>query len=167
MVFGRLTRREMMAHSARLAAAGLALKAAFADSPLTGSRLALAQALGFKIGACDWTLGKRTDPSALEVAKKLGLDGIQVDLGSPEDNLPLRKPEVQQKYMQVRKETGIAISSLAIGALNDVPLKSDPRAAQWVSDSVDICKVFGVNVASKKSRPRPRRPASPWGSRAG
>jgi len=142
----RLTRREMMAESARFAAAGLALKAGFADWPLTGSRLALARPLGFKIGACDWTLGKRTDPSALEVAKKLGLDGIQVDLGDPKDDLPLRKPEVQQRYLEARKQTGVAISSLAIGALNEVPLKSDPRAAQWVSDSVDICKVFGVNV---------------------
>ncbi len=141
-----LTRRDMMAESARFAAAGLALKAGFADSPLTDSRLAFARAPGFKIGACDWTVGKHADPSALEVAKKLGLDGIQVDLGSPKDDLPLRKPEVQQKYLEARKQTGVAISSLAIGALNEVPLKSDPRAAQWVSDSVDICKVFGVNV---------------------
>ncbi len=146
MGFKHLTRREMMAQSARLAAAGLALEAGFADSPLPGSRLALARGAGFRIGACDWTLGKKTDPSALEVAKKLGLDGIQVDLGSPKDDLPLRKPEVQQKYLEVRKETGVAIASLAIGALNEVPLKSDPRAAQWVSESVDICKVFGVSV---------------------
>ena len=146
MASRHITRREMMARSGRLAAAGLALKAGFADSPLFGSRLAFARAVGFKIGACDWTLGKRTDPSALEVAKKVGLDGIQVDLGNPKDDLPLRKPEVQEKYLEARKQTGVAIASLAIGALNEVPLKSDPRAAQWVSDSIDICKVFGVNV---------------------
>ncbi|MBI1983387.1 MAG: sugar phosphate isomerase/epimerase [Acidobacteria bacterium] len=145
MSFKRLTRREMMAEGARLTAAGLALKAGLTESS-SGRRLALARGAGFKIGACDWTLGKRTDPSALEVAKKLGLDGIQVDLGRPQDDLPLRKPEVQQKYLEARKATGVEIASLAIGALNEVALKSDPRAAQWVSDSVDICKVFGVNV---------------------
>ncbi len=137
-----LTRREMIARAARLAGAGLAAKAALAFSP----RPVQARNPGFKIGACDWTLGKRTDPTALQLAKELGLDGIQVDLGNPQDDLPLRKPEVQQKYLEMRKATGIPISSLAIGALNQVPLKSDPRAAQWVSDSVDVCKVFGVNV---------------------
>ena len=62
---------------------------------------AAAHARGFKIGACDWTLGKRTDPSALEMAKRLGLDGVQVDLGSHEDALPLRKPEQRPHELEL------------------------------------------------------------------
>ena len=44
----------------------------------------------FHIGACDWSLGKRADIGAFEIAKQIGLDGIMVDLGSAENNLPLR-----------------------------------------------------------------------------
>jgi sugar phosphate isomerase/epimerase len=105
-----------------------------------------AAAPGFKIGACDWTLGKRTDPSALEFAKALGLDGVMVDLGNWRDNLPLRKPELQKKYLEKSKQIGLPVSSLAIGTLNEIPLKSDPRAEQWLSDSVDVAKAMGLRV---------------------
>ena len=131
-VYG-MTRREMLAS---LAVGGLVLRV---------KRLKAA-APGFKIGACDWTLGKRTDPSALEFAKALGLDGVMVDLGNWRDDLPLRKPELQKKYLEKSKQIGLPVSSLAIGTLNEVPLKSDPRAEQWLSDSVDVAKAMGLRV---------------------
>jgi hypothetical protein len=40
----------------------------------------------------------------------------------------------------------ISIASLAIGELNNVPYKSDPRTEEWVSDSIDVAKALGVNV---------------------
>ncbi len=105
-----------------------------------------AAAPSVKIGACDWTIGKRTDPAALELAKKLGLDGVQVDFGPHQQELPLRKPELQKKYLETSKQTGEPISSLALGSLNEVPLKSDARAERWLADSVDVCKTLGVTV---------------------
>ena len=38
------------------------------------------------------------------------------------------------------------IASLAIGELNGVPYKSDPRTVEWVSDCVDVCQKLGVRV---------------------
>jgi L-ribulose-5-phosphate 3-epimerase len=105
-----------------------------------------AAAPGFKIGACDWTLGKRTDPSALDFAKALGLDGIMVDLGSWRDDVPLRKPELQKAYLEKSKQIGLPVASLALGTLNEIPLKGDPRAEQWLSDSVDVAKAMGLRV---------------------
>ena len=32
----------------------------------------------YKIGACDWSIGKRQQIDAFEVAKEIGLDGIEV-----------------------------------------------------------------------------------------
>jgi L-ribulose-5-phosphate 3-epimerase len=101
---------------------------------------------GFKIGVCDWTLGKRADPSALAVAKRLGLDGLQVDVGGPKDGLPVLKPEVQKIYLETVAKVQVEIASLAIGSLNDFPYKSDPQAERWVSDSIDACKALGVKV---------------------
>lgn len=138
----RLTRRELLANGGRLAA-GLALGGTCFD---LASELARAHPEGFKIGACDWTVNKRADPTALELAKHWGLDGIQVDLGHQKDDLPVRQPALQQRYLEMAKQHGAEIASLAIGALNEVPLKSDPRAEQWVADSIQVCRAFGVKV---------------------
>lgn len=100
----------------------------------------------FKIGACDWSLGKNCDIGIFDVAKKIGLDGVMVSMGSEMDNLRLRDISVQQEYLQSSKVTGIEISSIALGELNSVPFKSDPRTEQWVWDSVDVARNLNVPV---------------------
>lgn len=100
----------------------------------------------FKIGACDWSLGMGSDIRAFDLAEKIGLDGLMVDIGSPSNNLHLRQKEVQRQYLEVSKRTDIAISSLAIGALNNYPYKSDPQTDQWVWDSIDVAKNLGTPV---------------------
>ena len=99
----------------------------------------------FKIGACEWNLGK-ADPSSFDVAKKIGLDGVQINMGSVGNDIHLRKPEVQKAYLAAAKRTGLGIGSIALGETNSVPLKSDPRAAQWLADSIDVCKAMGVPI---------------------
>jgi len=101
---------------------------------------------GFRVGVCDWNLGKTADPGCFEVAKQIGLDGVQVSLGTGKEPLLLTKPDVQQKFLEESKKQGVRIASLAIGELNSVPYKSDPRAEQWVSDSIDVCRALGVRV---------------------
>jgi len=134
----KITRREMLKNSARLGA-GLTLGSGCLHALGAGAR-------GFKIGACDWTLNKRTDPTALELAKKLGLDGLQVDFGHQKDGLPLRQPELQKKYLEMAKSLNVEIGSLALGTLNEVPLKSEPQAEEWLAESVDVSKALGVTV---------------------
>lgn len=100
----------------------------------------------YKIGACDWSIGKMATPDALGFAKEIGLDGVQVSLGTVGDDMHLRKAAVQQQYTQAAQQTGVEVASLAIGELNSVPYKKDPRTIAWVSDSVDVCTAFGVKV---------------------
>jgi L-ribulose-5-phosphate 3-epimerase len=134
-----LSRREMIRQSVQ-ASACLALAANCA--PL----FAAADKRRFRLGACDWSIGKMGDPGAFEVAKEIGLDGVQVSLGTAADDMRLRKPEVQQQFKAAAKQAGLQVSSLAIGELNNIPYKSDPRTVQWVSDSIGVCKAFGVRV---------------------
>jgi L-ribulose-5-phosphate 3-epimerase len=129
-----LNRRTLLQHTALIAAL----------SPLRA--LAAATNKRFNIGACDWSLGKRADIGAFDIAKQIGLDGIMVDLGSLENNLPLRNATVQQAYLEAARKTGIKISSIAIGELNNVPYKSDERTIEWVLDSIDVARNFGVTV---------------------
>jgi L-ribulose-5-phosphate 3-epimerase len=135
----QLTRRQLLSRTTA-AAAGLALSPAlaplFAD---TGKKR------WFKIGICDWMLGKN-DPSTMQTAKDLGLDGVQVNMGSVANDMQLRKPEVQKAYLEAAKKSGTDVSSLAIGEMNSVPLKADARAEQWLADSIDVAKGLGVSV---------------------
>jgi L-ribulose-5-phosphate 3-epimerase len=100
---------------------------------------------GFKIGACDWVLGKISDPGAFAVAKQLGLDGVQVTIGTVAKGMHLTRPQVQKVFLQAAKASQVEIASLALD-LNFVPYKSDPRAEKWVADSIDVCKAMDVSV---------------------
>jgi L-ribulose-5-phosphate 3-epimerase len=134
-----LSRRRLLRHAAQ-AAAALVL------TPTLAPLFAAPEQRRFKIGACDWSLGKLGDPAAFELAKQIGLDGVQVSLGTLADDLKLRKPDVQQQYRDAEIKTGLEIGSLAIGEMNQVPYKSDPRTVEWVSDSIDVCQALGVRV---------------------
>ncbi len=136
--FAKSTRREMIGRTTRLAAT-LAIGSALA--PLwaaPGGR-------GFKIGAPEWSL-RKADPSCFEVARDIGLDGVQVDLGSVRDQMHLRQPAVQQAYLAAARQSGLKISSMALAELNIIPLKSEPRAAIWLLDSFAVAQALGVKV---------------------
>jgi L-ribulose-5-phosphate 3-epimerase len=139
MTLSKHTRREVLA---RMGQAALAL-------PLSGlldeARAATATP-GFKIGVCDWTLNKRADPSVFEMAKNMGFDGVQVDMGAADADLPMRKPEVRAQIKEMSQKHGIPIASLATGALNDVAYKNDPRAEAWVKESLVVAQDLGVHV---------------------
>lgn len=137
-VLAKWTRREMIGRTTQLAAT-LAFGSALA--PL----LAAPGGRGFKIGAPEWSL-RKTDPSCFEVARDIGLDGVQVNLGSAGDQMHLRQPAVQQAYLAAARQNGLEIASLALAELNNIPLKSDPRAAIWLLDSLAVAQALGVKV---------------------
>jgi L-ribulose-5-phosphate 3-epimerase len=132
---GTLTRRAMLARSGLATWALAAVRA----EPL----FAAAGSRAFKIGGCEWMLGK-CDPSSLETAKRIGLDGIQLGMGNGADGVDLRRPEVRQAYLQAAKKTGLEIGSASLAWTNTMPLKNDPRAAQWLSESIDVGKAMGL-----------------------
>jgi len=134
-----ITRRQMMAGAARWVA-GLALTsscARYAESCCPR---------GFKIGVCDWTIGKTSNPASLEAAKKIGLDGVQVDFGRGDSDLPLFDPKLQKRFLEEAKEQNMEIASLAMGVLNNVPYKSDPHAERWVREGIDVAKAMRTDI---------------------
>jgi L-ribulose-5-phosphate 3-epimerase len=99
-----------------------------------------------KIGACDWSIGQDSNIEALHIAKEIGLDGVQLSLGNLKNNMHLRQSSVQNLYREAAQESNVAVGGIAIGALNGIPYKSDPRGEQWVSDSIDVAKSMGCKV---------------------
>jgi len=134
-----LSRRSMLRASAHAASL-------LASSPVWAPLLAAPGERRFKIGACDWSIGKMGDPAAFEVAKQIGLDGVQVSLGTAADGMKLRNSAIQLQYREAAQKVGLKPASLAIGELNEIPYKSDPRTIAWVSDSIDVCLALGVKV---------------------
>ena len=53
---------------------------------------------------------------------------------------------VQQAYLAAAKKTGVEIASLALGEMNNVPLKSDPTRNNWLVDSVAVMKALNVKI---------------------
>lgn len=100
----------------------------------------------FNIGACDWSLGMHGKTGALTLARQLGIDGVQVSMGSVDGDLALRQPGVQRAYREAAETSGVRVGGVALDVLNQVPYKSDPRTEQWVSDSIDVARAFSVHA---------------------
>ena len=71
---------------------------------------------------------------------------MQVDFGRGQDDLPLFDPALQKKFVDARQEHEMEIASLAMGVLNNIPYKNDPRAEQWVPQAIDVAEAMGVSV---------------------
>lgn len=100
----------------------------------------------FSIGACDWSIGQRGKTEALALGKELRLDGVQISMGSVENDLQLRRADVQRGYREAAAAHGVRVGGVAIDVMNQVPYKSDPRTEAWVSDSIDVARALGVGV---------------------
>jgi sugar phosphate isomerase/epimerase len=100
----------------------------------------------FRIGACDWSIGRAGDPAVFAVAREIGLDGVQVSMGTAKDDMKLRRRGAQEACRRAARAAGVELASLALGELNDVPYKSDPRTVGWVRDSVDVCRALGMRT---------------------
>ena len=134
----RPSRRDVLRTSAAAIGAGLIV-----DIPWGASGSAQAR---FSIGACDWSIGMRARPDALALARKLGLDGAQVSMGNVENDLHLRRPDVQQAYRDAAQASGVRVGGVALDVMNQVAYKTDPRTEHWVSDSIDVARVLGARV---------------------
>lgn len=133
-----MTRREMFS----------SMGAAYAAFTLTSALSPLYAAPGdrrFKIGACEWSLGK-SDPSCMEVARQIGLDGVEVNMGNAANKMKLRQTAVQKAYLEAAKKNGVEIASLAMAETNSVPIFSEPQAAIWLLDSIAVCQALKIKV---------------------
>lgn len=73
--------------------------------------------MGFKIGAVEWGF-PFPGPYSLKLAAELGLDGMELDFGEYEMDLPLHNPKIQDMYLECGQKFGIEFPSMALNALN-------------------------------------------------
>jgi L-ribulose-5-phosphate 3-epimerase len=111
-----------------------------------GAASPAAQQKNIRLGICDWTIEKSGDPAALETAAQWGLEGVQVSLSVKDGALALLQPALQKTYRDEARKTGVSIVSFCLGDLNGIPLKSDPRAAVWLEQAIDVGRAMGVHI---------------------
>lgn len=99
-----------------------------------------------KIGVTDWNLRQRNNPASLELAKRIGFDGVEISFGRGTDSLPLSDPEMQRQYLEEAKKHGIEIAGTHLGILHRNGLKSDPLGKRWVADAIPVTAKLGTRV---------------------
>jgi L-ribulose-5-phosphate 3-epimerase len=100
----------------------------------------------FRIGACDWSIGKRQQLGAFELAKRIGLDGIQASFDEVGAEYDLRQASVRKQFAEAVKATKVKIASLAMGILNRRPYSSDEQSERWVEDCIEVMRQMGQKV---------------------
>ena len=117
----RFNRRTMLCRSTQAAVFAKVVGHGF------GSLLAAPRSRWFKIGGLRLVAGQALRPGRLRrgqadrAGRRAGRAWARVA-----NDMHLRRPEVQKAYLEAAKRTGLEIASLAIGEMNNVPLKSDP-----------------------------------------
>jgi L-ribulose-5-phosphate 3-epimerase len=105
----------------------------------------------YKIAVCDWMILKRQKLGAFQLAKNIGADGVEVDMGSlgqrdTFDN-QLTNAVLRQQFLDRAHELGLGISSLAMSGFYGQSFAERPTVPRMVRDCVDLMKRMNVKIA--------------------
>jgi sugar phosphate isomerase/epimerase len=101
------------------------------------------------MGVMDGVAGKASDPAAVEVAKRLDFDGLQVTLGrrKPDGSpMPLSSPELAARFVEESKRQKVPLIATYIDMLHVDCLKSDPKALADAVEGIAITKRLGAPI---------------------
>ncbi|HKW28391.1 MAG TPA: sugar phosphate isomerase/epimerase family protein [Verrucomicrobiae bacterium] len=105
----------------------------------------------YKIAACDWMMLKRQKPGAFPLAREIGLDGVEVDMGGlgdrPTFDNHLADPRIRQQFLDTARRLGLEISSLAMSGFYAQSFAERPTVPRMVQDCIDTMTAMNVKVA--------------------
>lgn len=104
----------------------------------------------YQIAVVDLMILKRQKISAMHLAKELGADGVEVDMGGLGDRPTFKNklidPIVRKQYLDTAKSLGLKISSLAMTGFYSQPLPTRDGAVSTVQDCINSMCLMGVKV---------------------
>lgn len=117
----------------------------------SGFLFANAKKSSYKIAVIDLMILKRQKVSAIPLAKEIGADGLEIDMGGlgnrdTFDN-KLAEPEIRQQYINTAKELGIEFCSLAMTGFYAQSFATRPTYQKMVQDCLDTMKQMNIKVA--------------------
>jgi L-ribulose-5-phosphate 3-epimerase len=130
-----MTRRDCMKMAAALAVAGT-------------RRASAARKMDFKLGAMQGCLAPKPGPEMFDVAQRVGLQGVELNIGRALDGgkMPLSDPELRKQYMEAARRNKQAIAGVVLDVLHPHPLKDDPAAPAFIPEGIAIARDMKAGV---------------------
>ena len=105
----------------------------------------------YRIGVCDWMVLKRQKLGEFKLAKELGCDGVEMDMGGlgKRDSFDnkMRQPEMARKFKYTADSLGIKIGAIAMSGFYG---QSFANKASWrwlIEDCLNTMDIMKSNVA--------------------
>ena len=145
-----------LSHATRRAFLTVSAAALVGSALSLGPRLLAADSLStrrprYRIAVCDWMILKRQKLGAIQLAKDIGADGVEVDMGGLGDretfDNQLAKAEVREQFLAKSRELGVEICSLAMSGFYAQSFAERPTVPRMLQDCLDTMKTMNVKVA--------------------
>ena len=105
----------------------------------------------YRVAACDWMMLKRQKLGEFQLAKDIGADGIEMDMGPlgqrPMFDNKLREPQFQQQFRRTADSLGIAVPSLAMSGFFAQNFLKRDNYQELIADCLQSMAVMGATVA--------------------
>ena len=140
-----IDRRKFMKAGAMAAAAGCLIPAGLPGAFAGNANNA------FQIGVCDWMILKRQKLGAFPLAREIGVDGVEVDMGGLGNretfDSKLADPQVRKQFMDAARENGLKICSIAMSGFYAQSFAERPTYKRMVGDCIETMQAMNVKVA--------------------
>lgn len=104
----------------------------------------------YRIGVCDWMILKRQKLGAISLAKELGVDGVELDMGPLGDRETfensLANAENRKRFRDVAEQLGIKFCSIAMSGFYAQSFAERPTYRRMISDCLTTMQQLEVKV---------------------
>lgn len=105
----------------------------------------------YRIAACDWMMLKRQKLGEFQLAKDIGADGVEVDMGPLGQRVlfdnKLREAHFQQLFRHTADSLGIAVPSMAMSGFFAQSFLKRENYKNLIVDCLNAMDVMGAQVA--------------------
>lgn len=98
------------------------------------------------IGFIDSSTGMADDPAAFALARRAGLDGVEISTMRPADTLSFATKQQREIYSRAIETHGVVVCSTCPLLMLHHPLQSDPRGEAWLRQSVETAAFFDADA---------------------
>jgi L-ribulose-5-phosphate 3-epimerase len=105
----------------------------------------------YRIGVCDWMMLKRQKLGAFPLAKEVGADGVEVDMGSLGQRETfenaLADALMRQQFQETARQNNLEICSIAMSAFYAQSFADRPTVPRMLNDCLETMKALDVKTA--------------------
>jgi alpha-L-rhamnosidase len=105
----------------------------------------------YKIAVCDWMMLKRQKIGAIELARDLMADGLELDIGglgkNPTFQNGLRDGVMRERFIAECNRMGVQFSSLALSAFYGQSFADRENYVELMEDCIETMQALGIRVA--------------------